>query len=512
MNPIGSSAKKQRSSSKPSTSVYAFAWVPDSTENSIEMRDCSESPNITSAGKRRCSGIRRLGGATVYSGEHNSKERKDPGKRKTKSRWSLASRFSLVSPPGGKPLTRAPRMPSYILQATRIENVFNVVFSINPSLHFTSVALPEQPSFLGSGGYGEVQLYKRNGIALKTSRQHFRGELLMTLLASESGLRAKSIIGEDRIITILGFSLPYKQMIFKAYDMDMTLYSHKLAKITPKARHWAALERAYIGLAKALTFLNISCGLTHLDVKSENIFINVVSGTDLVLLDAVLGDFSLMLLNANSTIMRSELEIQTGATNPTKIRIYRRNVQPIFCMVLGHAYAQPPEILLNALNGDGLTTPIEPINPEEGLAIDIYALGQSLIEVLINASLNPLNRLALVRNPTYFYFHHQVRRDFLLSSLAYRCIFFRRIFPTTDLTIQFGNPWNNYDDIRHKLRDLEYRGSFGAHYNRFNLTHGRLFDELVIPQSISQLLELAALFCHANPKARSAAPLLWIYN
>uniref|UniRef100_A0AAU0K6Z2 Protein kinase domain-containing protein n=1 Tax=Anatid alphaherpesvirus 2 TaxID=3080522 RepID=A0AAU0K6Z2_9ALPH len=376
-------------------------------------------------------------------------------------------------------------------------------------MHYTQLDLNETPIYAGSGSYGEVKIYPRANVAVKTAIDGFRSELLMTLLVSECAIRARTTLAESRIISLLAFSLPSKQMVFPKYDMDMSSYCRKLAKMQHGSRHWRALERAFMGLGRAVVFLNIGCGLTHLDIKCGNIFVNVSDGPDPVVEEAVIGDFSLMILNSNSTVMRGRFDVEVGHSHPHTIRVCRGNVQPMFELVLGHGQTQPCEIMLNAVNGDGLLKSKSPLSSDDGVAIDMYALGQSLLELILSAGMCTTYGFGVPRNPIYYYYHRTVRRDYVLDTLAYRCAFYHYIFPSTPLTAQHDVPWERVDSIRSRINGERYKTAFDAHYARYQMTHKQLFDCMRIPPKLNQVLELAALYCHSNPRARTATALLW---
>ncbi|AID52713.1 tegument serine/threonine protein kinase [Falconid herpesvirus 1] len=503
-----------------------FDWLPESgDEDEFHLsppvvRQLSHSParlgwrrrRTGNAGERSSEMRRRVSDAAAAVDSPDRKKRISEGNNRRKrisSRHLSQDAQVVASRPGRSKLCARPELPDYIYTPAYIKDVSTIVYQVNIAMHFKSLDLRETPTFAGSGSYGEVTLYNQSQLAVKTAIDGFRSELLMTILAGECAIRAKSVLLEERIAQLLAFSLPAKQMVFKAYHMDMSSYCRKLVRMNRGDKHWRAIERTFIGLGRAVAFLNIGCGLTHLDIKCGNIFVNVSSECDPIIEEAVLGDFSLMILNENSTVMRAIFNVEVGRQNPYELKVCRGNVQPVFELILGHGQTQPCEIMLDAMNGEGLLNSKTPLSGETGLAIDMYALGQSLLELILSAGLGASHGLVLPRNPVYFYYHKLIRRDYLLDTMAYRCAFYRFIFPATPLTSRYDVPWERAERIRPRLNDLRHRAAFDLHLSRYKMTHTHLFNCIKVPSNLKQVLELAALYCHANPEARSAIPLLW---
>ncbi|SCO83585.1 tegument serine/threonine protein kinase [Spheniscid alphaherpesvirus 1] len=468
----------------------------------------SNKSNPPSSKRCRSASGRVLGGRRNSSRKYKSLSRDG----NTNNEWaSISSRSVKMSVrPGGSRLRRPPKQPERILKAVAVKNVNSPIFDVADHMHYTVLDLGDGGTFAGSGGYGDVRIFREAGIAVKTAKDSwYRSELMMTLMASDCAIRAVSEIGSNNIVSIMAFSLISKQMVFKAYDMDMNSYHCRLSRSKKKSPgHWAALERAFLGLGRAVSFLNIGCGLTHFDIKCGNIFVNVDDTTNLTITEAVLGDFSLMLLNTNSTMFKAEFNVEIGEERPYRMRLRKNAYELDFRLVLGHCQNQPMELLLDYVNLDGLYSSSGPISYEHGLAIDMYALGQALLEVLLSTR-DEARSLVVYRNPIYYYYGNSVCLDYVLDTLAYRCALYYRLFPATALTSQKGVPWDRAEVCRSRIKDSTKRLAFECHLNRYRVTHKALFASVKFPEEQTQLLELAALYCHTNPEARGATPLLW---
>ncbi|AVW80504.1 tegument serine/threonine protein kinase [Felid alphaherpesvirus 1] len=410
------------------------------------------------------------------------------------------------------PLTTNPGNRSSILKIRKIKRVTIPVFSVSAEMHYSKVALGEPPKFGGAGGYGEVQIYRQTGLAIKTSSSPscFEHELLVTLLAGESSLRARSSIGITGIIYPVAFSLTEHQMVFKAYDMDLNVYCNKLSSAGPPTSNILnAMEHAFIGLGKAVAYLNTKCGLTHLDIKCGNIFVNT---KNFVIKDYVIADFSLMTLNTNSTVMRAEFEIPTGDASNKVLRLSRGAATTIFSLVLGHGHNQPTEILVDFINNSGLARHRGPLDSDVGVAVDLYALGQVLLELLLTGCLSPRLPVPILRNTTYYYYLHQVTVEYALDLLAYRCALYPHIFPSSPITTIHGVPYPAVEDIASKITAVDHRSAFHAHHERYQKTHRHIFESVRVPDEYIHLFELVAIFCHSDPIARASIPVLWTSN
>lgn len=98
--------------------------------------------------------------------------------------------------------------------------------------------------------------------------------------------------------------------MFPAYDMDLGKYIGQLASLrTTNPSVSTALHQCFTELARAVVFLNTTCGISHLDIKCANILVMLRSDA-VSLRRAVLADFSLVTLNSNSTIARGQFCLQ----------------------------------------------------------------------------------------------------------------------------------------------------------------------------------------------------------
>nr|APQ37828.1 tegument protein [Equid alphaherpesvirus 1] len=410
---------------------------------------------------------------------------------------------------GGRPLTQTPLQKTIILQPKLVRKVFMPTFTVNPEMHYRRVALGEIPKFGGAGSYGEVQIFKQTGLAIKTasSRSCFEHELAVSLLTGECSLRAQASLGIGGIICLMAFSLPSKQMVFPAYDADLNAYGYRLSRSgPPSVLVTESIERAFIGLGRALVYLNTSCGLTHLDVKGGNIFVN---HSHFVISDCVIGDLSLMTLNTNSMAMRAEFEIDTGEEEIKTLRLPRSASQMTFSFVIGHGLNQPISVIADFINNSGLAKSTGPIKHDVGLTIDLYALGQALLELLLVGCISPCLSVPILRTATYYYYSNKLSVDYALDLLAYRCSLYPALFPTTPLTTIYGIPWDQVEGVFESIAGAHHREAFRAHLERYRLTHRRLFASIRIPSAFTGVLELVSLLCHANEKARLSIPLLW---
>ncbi|ALL26078.1 tegument serine/threonine protein kinase [Canid alphaherpesvirus 1] len=479
-------------------SVYDNCWVKAKRILKPGRRTSTDRPGrresrvmarrSSSPKKRRCSGMSR-----------------DPIDKRANFLKSLARQ---PIHDGGSPLTTTPVKIKYILKLKKIKQVLNPVFCVAPEMHYSNVNLDETPVFGGAGGYGEVKIYKQTGVAIKTSScsSSFEHELLISLIAGECSLQGKASFGIHSIIYPIAFSLPEKQMVFNAYDMDLNLYCYKLSlNQALNVDVLSSIKKSFIDLGKAIVYLNIKCGLTHLDIKGGNIFVNT---NNFIITECVLGDFSLMTLNTNSTVTRSEFEIITGDTKPKVLCLQRGSSKMVFSLLLGHACNQPLEVLSDFINRSGLMCYSGSINHDIGLSVDMYALGQVLLELLLTNCLSYLP-VSILRNPSYYYYSHRVTTDYALDILAYRCILYPYILPRTPLTTIYGSPWNEVNSVNNQLMNTNHKAAFIAHYNRYQFTHKNLFESIIISSEFAPLFELAAIFCHANPSARSSVPVLW---
>ncbi|UOW63477.1 UL13 [Gallid alphaherpesvirus 2] len=453
-----------------------------------------------------------------FQGTHNTSRRHTYGNIHHRRRFSdnirrclrqLCMKRKTPAKKRSDKLVSRPSLPEHVFTLARIKNVTTFIFNVTSELHYSHIDLKEMPIYAGSGSYGVVKIFKKTDIAVKKVLECFKTELLMTLIAGECALRAKSTLRINNIIPLLAFSIPSKELVFPAYHMDMDSYYHRLARIDKTVQHWKAIEKTFMDLGKAVVFLDVSCGLTHLDIKCGNIFVNVTEGPNPILVDAVIGDFSLALLNTNSTILKSRFDVNISSDKIQSLKVCRGNIKPVFDLVLGHGQTQPCELMIKALNGVGFERRSTPLTSDEGVSIDMYALGQSLMEVILAAGMNFTHRFGISSNPLHFYYHRLMRADYLLDILAYRCMLYQHLFPMTPLTSKNGIPWERAEKIRLQLHSSRHRAEFDKYLEAYDITHRKLFDSLNIFPYLNNLLELAALYCHANPVARTADLLLW---
>ncbi|AQS79203.1 tegument serine/threonine protein kinase [Ateline alphaherpesvirus 1] len=419
-----------------------------------------------------------------------------------------------LRPPSGSggALVRPPAPPAYIMRMSHTARVQAPLFEVNPEMHFTTFDVPGTRSFGGSGGYGDVELLREHGLAVKTvkDREWFRVELVATLLVGDCALRARRALGLGGVITPLAFSLAKQQVVFRAYDMDMSHYIGQLA--AARARHPLVpryIERRFAEMARAVSYLNTSCGLTHLDIKGANILVNL-EADGLCLGRAVLADFSLLTLNTNAVAVGARFSVwcpERGGpvTFGTPWALTAAN----FHTLVGHGYNQPPELLIKYVNNERSEFVDRPLDHDCGLATDLYALGQVLLELLLTAYVAPDLGVPLARVPGYQYFNNELSPDFAIAVLAYRCHLHGALFPQTPETLLHGPPCDSPDVIRRRLRSSRHKRAFSARLHAFAVTHRAPLAAVALAPELRPLAVLVAVLCHANPRARSAAPAIW---
>ncbi|AVT50767.1 tegument serine/threonine protein kinase [Cervid alphaherpesvirus 2] len=390
------------------------------------------------------------------------------------------------------------------------------VFLVDARLRMPSPAElggPARPR--GAGGYGSVVVHEAAGVAVKTfaSAAGFEHELLMTLLAGECSLRALRHARADAILRPCGFSLPRRQLAMPAFDADLAAYAEAAGRAALSPAALAAAERAFVELGRAVVFLNASCGLAHLDIKGGNIFVNTAGA---LITRAVLGDFSLMTLTAQSALADAEflLAAEGGAAGgegaPLRLRLTPAARLPAPEIVLGHCATRPPEVLLEFLNRHGLGGRPEPLPAERGLAIDLYALGHALLELVLTGAREAPEVQCARRQGARLMGARRASCELAVDILAHRCALLPLALPATARTTACGGaPWDEPAAVRAAIRGAASRAAFdraaAAHRARYS---ARLREALAAPP-VRRALELAALLCHRDPRARRAVAVLW---
>lgn len=371
------------------------------------------------------------------------------------------------------------------------------------------------PQARGAGSYGSVVVYEAAGVAVKTfaSAAGFAHELLMTLLAGECSLRALVCARADAIIRPRGFSLQRRQLALPAYDADLASYAEAAGRAVLAPAALAAAERAFVDLGRAVVFLNASCGLAHLDIKGGNIFVNA---TGPCITKAVLGDFSLMTLTARSALADAEFLVRDEAAAPgaqgggggcRRMTLPRSARLPDPAVVMGHCATRPSELLLDFVNRHGLCGPPEPLAPETSLAIDLYALGHALLELVLTGAREVPDVQSARRRGALYMSARRATCELAVGILAHRCALLPLAFPDTPRTTACGAPWDEPAAVRAAIRGAACRAAFERAVRATAYT-ARVREALSAPP-VRRALELAAIFCHPEPRARRSAPVLW---
>ncbi|QOD40211.1 tegument serine/threonine protein kinase [Macropodid alphaherpesvirus 2] len=404
-----------------------------------------------------------------------------------------------------KRLVAPPLTPTHIFEFLDQTKTGRPIFRINPTLPYTSVQLPGDRSFGGVGGYGEVELIKDHKLAVKTIRDSnwYTMELITTLLVGQytiTALRPHNVYG---FIIPLGFSVQRRQLLFPAYDMDFSKYITRLTAANPIPLAVAQrTHRCFLDLAYAVVFLNTVCGLSHLDIKGANILVRMQPDS-LVLHHAVLADFSLVTLNSNSLVSRAQFR----APDPSSDNIQIFDVPPILSKVnlhtlVGHGYNHPPELLLKYINCDWGTEKKSPLRCELGLAVDLYALGQALLEMVVTTYVSPAIGVPVPRIPGYRYFDIGINPDYVIALMAYRCVLHQALFGSTLCNTPYGLSYDVEDTIANTIRPSKARHAFRAQCINYRRTHEALLADISLPLGTASLVSLVANLCHFNPEAR----------
>nr|AYN62054.1 ORF47 [Human alphaherpesvirus 3] len=401
--------------------------------------------------------------------------------------------------------------PPWVFRISKLSRLIVPIFTLNEQLCFSKLQIRDRPRFAGRGTYGRVHIYPSSKIAVKTMDSRvFNRELINAILASEGSIRAGERLGISSIVCLLGFSLQTKQLLFPAYDMDMDEYIVRLSRRLTIPDHIdRKIAHVFLDLAQALTFLNRTCGLTHLDVKCGNIFLNVDNFASLEITTAVIGDYSLVTLNTYSLCTRAIFEVGNPSHPEHVLRVPRDASQMSFRLVLSHGTNQPPEILLDYINGTGLTKYTGTLPQRVGLAIDLYALGQALLEVILLGRLPGQLPISVHRTPHYHYYGHKLSPDLALDTLAYRCVLAPYILPSDIPGDLNYNPFIHAGELNTRISRNSLRRIFQCHAVRYGVTHSKLFEGIRIPASLYPATVVTSLLCHDNSEIRSDHPLLW---
>ncbi|AFR32454.1 tegument serine/threonine protein kinase UL13 [Leporid alphaherpesvirus 4] len=402
-------------------------------------------------------------------------------------------------------LVSAPPVPQTILSLHHIHKLCSPVFSINSEMLYTEIDLPGVRKFAGSGGYGEVELLSEHKLAVKTIKDGgwYAAELVATLLVGDYAIRGMRSHNVRSLIIPLAFSIQSKQIVFPAYDMDFGKYTSHLASSRPTDFFVVmSIYTCFSDMARAVLYLNMSCGVSHLDIKSANILVNLHSDA-MAIRKAVLADFSLLTLNSSSVVRHAQFSLREHNRERTKnFPVPASLTMTNFYTLVGHGYNQPSELLIKYLNNERTEFAGLPLPYDFGRAVDLYALGQTLLELLLSVYVSSEAGIPIPRFPGYQYYSHQMSPDFAIAILAYRCVLHPVIFVTSPTMHALGAPHDVADSIRRHMRSTRLRRIFYeqcAHYRR---TYKGLLATVTLPLETKPLVNLVSHLCHANPSAR----------
>ncbi|AAG27221.1 protein kinase [Cercopithecine alphaherpesvirus 9] len=399
----------------------------------------------------------------------------------------------------------------WMFRISQLSRLVIPVYTVNPNLCFSTFKMSENPRFVGQGSYGRVYVYPSSKLALKTMENHsFTRELINTLVVSEAAIRCHKQLGFTSFITLLGFSLPNRQLLFPAYHMDLDEYTVRLSRRSSVAENIdRKLAVEFLNMAKGLHFLNRSCGLTHLDIKCGNIFVNVKNFSSLEITHAVIGDYSLITFNSYSLLSRARFEVGSFPRPQRVLRVNGDSSQLSFRLLLAHGTNQPPEVLFDYINGTGLSRYVGTLPQKVGLATDLYALGQALLEVILLGRISNQLPLSIHRTPHYYYYGHKLSPDLALDTLAYRVVLFPYIFTSPIPGNVTFTRYISAGEISKRVSRDSLRRVFQCHALRYGATHSKLFQSIRVPDSLNPAVVVATLLCHNDPKTRLEYPLLW---
>ncbi|AAQ73733.1 serine threonine protein kinase [Psittacid alphaherpesvirus 1] len=395
--------------------------------------------------------------------------------------------------------------PQQIVVTIMSNDPAKVCLKVDPALHYRNVEL-EPYRFLGRGGYGSVFYSRRANVAVKalTHGASFRWELAVSLIVSSAARRQELSDIAKHFLQIYAFSSVEKIIVMEYIRHDLRTYLDEHCKpVTQSALD--ALVREFRGLAKALAFFHIECGLAHLDVKQNNILVNCDPRTgDPVRM--VLADFSLAAINGNSFLNKCCM-VCPGRPGVTGVHIIDTedavNSLPSNNILLFRMSRRPPEFLLDYCNGVGPRCG-EVMGAMTTFAMDVFALGSVVHEVLLLC----LSRV-LGRDP----FPHMTCTDepmdhkTILSLLAYR-------LALTDYLSQswssagFVNPAGTREGISSALQWECMRDMFLASAEAWTRTVRRKMNGARSPSMFADILDLSILLCHFDPDVRRTVSAL----
>ncbi|QFU14590.1 tegument serine/threonine protein kinase [Psittacid alphaherpesvirus 5] len=370
---------------------------------------------------------------------------------------------------------------------------------VNPKYHFTEIRL-EPYELLGVGSYGNVVKSGCGRTALKrfADKNYFRWELAISLiLISETHVGFGTHV-RDNFLKPLAFSAKEQTIAFELMSMDLKTY------VTTDSIHftdftWMLFVKNYLCLESAIKFMNFSCGIAHLDIKLENILVNIDPVTNMPL-RFVIADFSVAGFNASSPFSACNISCPSRSSvcgfeliGKTELLLNRPNTT----FIVGHGHMQPPEILLAYINGYSFNRHI--LDIVESFSIDIYALGQTLLEVILLRAVNVELALPISRIPSDSACD-PICKKYALKVLAYRIVLEKNLA----VVVPHAPPIpDRMKDITDALNKSKYRRMLKYYVDIYSKSLYPKPVTLELSDHVLNAFVLFSRFCRWEPGQRS---------
>ncbi len=378
-----------------------------------------------------------------------------------------------------------------------------ICLKVNPKMSYRWFNL-EGSTVIGNGGYGSVQYAPKYHMAVKIfeSDGHFRWELAMSLILSNAARRPELSDIAKHFLQIYAFSKIERAFVMEPLSHDLKTYA-KRYKDNFTMETLNTLTSEFKGLAKALAFLNIDCGLVHMDVKSNNILVKCDANGKLSRL--VLADFSLTGPNTNSILNQSMMVCPSrGVVEGLKIidSTTVKNHIPSDSFIIYNGHCRAPEVIINYCNGKRYRD--QPMDALETLGLDLFSLGQVVQEILFEGILCRSREFSFKPKPNTI--HEKLSHDYMMRVLAYRIVLSDNLI-SRGCDLSFTGPLSGtVESVNASLfRELD-RILFQSHvemYERIDLREKLL--NVIIPPETRGLCTLAGLLCHWDADLRRSA-------
>lgn len=383
-----------------------------------------------------------------------------------------------------------------------------VFIRVNGVLHYPNIALQTKGKIVGAGTFGQVEVFKKNKLAVKSmfEDKHFRSELRMTLLSSHFASLAGAVV-KQYIIQLKGFCMDEKKLVFKSYDCDLNGYHAVLDGVLDPD---GCLEcyKHMAGLIRAVDYLNIQCGLSHCDIKPANILVRVNRETKYIE-EAVLADFSNGWLNPNSTIVNHSMGLTLNdnhviiGQNPNYSDRFSSPIQ-------SHPRFQSVDLIADILNGNSFYSKRETPSAETMLYLDLYCIGESVLQVIFSCLLNPHNNIMLFHMGSLD-MHAAMDRGCVISLLSYRTMTKMSLTETLNKTIKKEHVklrCESAAQVEKLLDNPEDRMCFRSNFKRYEMTMMSMMKQLIIPDHAELLYRLYLTLTDIDPKRRRCEYIL----